>query len=111
MGQWTQEKANFFETYYRELKSYEVGYRPPDKDLGIHKRRTNRAPFENQAIDIAEYDKAIRRLERTEIVCLVGQLYGIPVNDMAFWLRKSVEDIYQRIEEARAKLAGYLKNL
>ena len=106
-GHWTNAKVEFFIEHYFLLREYEVQY---GDDMQIPtKLRTHRAYFENAAINMAEFETAMKRLGRTyfhTFYCIY--IAEMPVEGYAWFTNQDTEFVREVAVKAKGKMINLL---
>ena len=102
---WPLDKVNSYFTHYVTYKHFKGQYYPKEVAGRVF---THRAPFENTAIDNAEFDKAIKRLGKIERDFFLHWIHGVSENDIAWFEDVDLNSLLEVIEHAKMKVKRYL---
>ena len=108
---WTRDKIADFCEDYMGFKNYGVWFQSSDGQSAIKPPRTHRAPFEDKAIDVAEFDMAVNQLGRTEKFCFLTSLLGLERRDIAWFSHLDGVLVEIILDRAKRKVESYLIQL
>uniref|UniRef100_A0A6M3Y285 Uncharacterized protein n=1 Tax=viral metagenome TaxID=1070528 RepID=A0A6M3Y285_9ZZZZ len=106
---WTEYKVDSFIKHYFTYKHYQGQYDDSRRESKVGKVWTHRAPFENAAIDIAEFDTAVKQLTPQEYgIFILYYLFDRPIEDVAGFICGGNGEVMEIAYRAKAKVKRYL---